>query len=134
MKIISVHALDELGRVTIPKKLMGDIGWIPKDQLSMCINLHEKTVALFQQQDGEFVLDDFNRVKLPGDLLANLEWGGKDKLAITWDTTEKTVTLTMEEKYAPLCIFCKKPEVSKIIHGVGICAEHVEAISAPCTK
>ena len=132
MKIINVHVLDELGRILIPGKLTEKIGWNPKDQLTASANLHEKTVILFQKQGGEFVLDDMNRVTLPGELLADLVWGLRDKLAVTLDTMEKTVTLSMEEKYAPVCVFCQKPEASIIINSIGICAEHVEEIAGVC--
>ena len=128
MKIINVHVLDELGRILIPGKLTEKIGWNPNDQLTASVNLHEETVTFFQKQGGEFVLDDMNRVTLPGELLADLEWGERDKLAVTLDTKEKTVTLSLEEKYAPVCVFCKKPEAALTINGIGICAPHVSEI------
>ena len=119
MENVSLNVLDELGRILLPKKLRGQIGWEIGDNLTATANAAEKTLTLQKQQDGELSIDDLGRTIIPKSVITDFDWCAGDKFSLTLDTSAGTITIAFAEKRA--CAFCKSSEVVYTLNGVSMC-------------
>ena len=126
MENVSMNVLDELGRILLPKKLRGQVGWEIADNLTATIDIAGRTLILRKQQGGELSIDDLGRTILPKALVVDLGWCAGDKFSLTLNTDAGTITISFAQKRA--CVFCENSEVVYTLNGVSVCKSCVGLI------
>jgi len=130
MKNQVIRTLDDQGRIVLPRALTSQVGWAAGSSLTTFVNLRNKTVELFVQEDGAMQIDELGRVTIPKGLRDALGWAASSKLAVEMNVFEGSILLELEVKLAPKCVFCGKQEEAMSINNVSMCNQHMRTIAS----
>ena len=96
--------MDELGRVLIPGSMQKQLGWRPRQELTIHINRSMQSVEFFAQPGGMYKLDEHNRVKVDPGTRMGLGWGKADKFILDINESTSSITLTLDNRRVQ-CIY-----------------------------
>lgn len=89
---VKVRAMDDLGRILIPRKFMELLGWDVGSGLSGTVDDIAKTITLTQGSD--IIIDDLGRVVIGKQTREQLGFAYEDKITLVLDLDNQQVKLT----------------------------------------
>jgi len=91
-----MNRIDDLGMVTIPKKIRNSLGWVRGDKMELVPNVDEKSLLVKLanlNSENHYVICEKGNVKIPKKILDLLGWECEDTLEYIVDVVNKSITM-----------------------------------------